>query len=267
MNRKPAVAGTFYPSEKPALEKQILEFLKTAASPTPEKIKSPQKELAGLIVPHAGYLYSGAVAGKGYRKLLGLDPEKEWEILLLGPSHYIGFRGSSISLANTWETPLGKVKVSPRAKKMVSQFIQNIPQAHQKEHSIEVQLPFISEILWKYSILPIICGEIEPELMAIELENQLKKNTILIASSDLSHYLAYDQAKEIDHMTIQAILDLDVMEMERIGDACGKIPILVLMHLARLKNWEPEIIDYQNSGDTAGDKKHVVGYCAIAFWK
>ncbi|MBU0636393.1 AmmeMemoRadiSam system protein B [Candidatus Micrarchaeota archaeon] len=255
--RSMAAAGSFYPIEKKELEQELSGYLKG----TPKKLAG---KLKAIIAPHAGYIYSGAVAGKAFQLFQQL-PRKEWEILLLGPSHTMAFEGASISLAEQWETPLGTVPVSKRATKMVSRIIQNIEEAHFQEHDLEVEIPFLQKTLKQFSIIPIVAGMIDGKVLAIELENQLKKNTLLVVSSDLSHYLPHKQAVKVDSKTIQAILELNTEKIEEIGDACGKIPIITLLHLAKKKKWKPVLLDYKNSGDTAGDKSRVVGYAAIAF--
>ncbi len=258
MIREPAVAGIFYPAQKKELEKQVNEFLK--AKPTALKGK-----LKALIVPHAGYLYSGIVAGKAFQLLKKLNQKTEWEIFLLGPSHTMAFEGACLSLAEQWQTPLGTVKVSKRAKEFLSPLVHDFETAHWQEHCLEVQIPFLQQTLSRFSIIPMVAGFVDANVLAIKLEKKLRENTLFIASSDLSHYLSYEKAVEKDQKTIQAILGLDIEKMEKIGDACGKTPILTLMHIAKQKNWKPTLLEYQNSGDTAGDKKRVVGYAAIAF--
>jgi AmmeMemoRadiSam system protein B len=256
--REPAVAGLFYPAEKKELQKQVRAFLKGKPAATKGKLKA-------LIVPHAGYVYSGGVAGKGFQLLKGLNPKTEWEFILLGPSHTVAFEGAGLSQAEKWKTPLGTVFISKRANEFLSPFLRHFENAHGQEHCLEVQLPFLQEAIEKFSIIPIVAGEIDSEALAIELESKLTEKTVFIASSDLSHYLSYEKAVEKDQATIQAILELDIEKMEKNGDACGKTPILVLMHIAKQKNWKPVLLEYKNSGDTAGDKKRVVGYVSIAF--
>ncbi len=258
MIREAAVAGTFYPSEKKGLEKQVNEFLK--GKPTTLKGK-----LKALIVPHAGYIYSGSVTGKGFQLVQQLDQKTDWEILLLGPSHTIAFEGASLSTVEQWKTPLGIVNVSKRANQFLSPLVHGFETAHWQEHCLEAQIPFLQQTLSRFSIIPMVAGIVDANVLAIELENKLQENTLFVASSDLSHYLPYEKAVEKDQKTIQAILGMDAEKMEKEGDACGKTPILVLMHLAQQKGWKPFLLEYKNSGDTAGDKKRVVGYAAIAF--
>ncbi len=258
MIREPAVAGIFYPTQKKELEKQVNEFLK--AKPTALKGK-----LKALIVPHAGYLYSGIVAGKAFQLLKKLNQKTEWEVFLLGPSHTMAFEGAALSLAEQWKNPLGTVKVSKRAKEFLSLLVHDFETAHWQEHCLEVQIPFLQQTLSRFSIIPMVAGLVDAEVLAIELENKLRENTLFIASSDLSHYLPCEKAVEKDQKTIQAVLGMDIKKMEKEGDACGKTPILALMHIAKEKGWKPFLLEYKNSGDTAGDKKRVVGYAAIAF--
>jgi AmmeMemoRadiSam system protein B len=258
VKREPAVAGLFYPGKKKELEQLVHDFLAG-------KKNALKGELKALLVPHAGYVYSGGTAGKAFRLLKKLNQRREWEIMLLGPSHTMGFEGVSLSEAETWKTPLGTVPVSKRARQFLSPVIRPFEAAHEQEHCLEVQLPFLQETLSRFSIIPLVTGYCEPEILAIELENKLAKNVLLIASSDLSHYFPYEKAVEKDRKTIQAILTGDIPAMEEKGEACGKTAILTVMRLAQKKNWKAVLLEYKNSGDTAGTKEKVVGYASIAF--
>ena len=254
--REPAVAGTFYPAEKTELEKMLNVFLEGERPKIQGKIRA-------LLVPHAGYIYSGPVAGKAFRLLP--PAKKETKVILLGPAHTRGFPGASVSRMDAWQTPLGNVAIHPDSKRIIGPEIQNIEEAHFQEHCLEVQLPFLQMTLGKFSIVPIIAGMTDPTALSKEIEKMMGRDDLLVISSDLSHYLAYAKAKETDQKTIKAIMDLDVEEMDAIGDACGKTPILTLIEIAKKKKWTPRLLDYCNSGDTAGDPKRVVGYAAMVF--
>jgi AmmeMemoRadiSam system protein B len=251
--RYPAVAGMFYPSSSKELEKVIGEFLEKV-----EKRHLPG-EVKGLIVPHAGYVYSGPVAASGFKLLEGGGKK----IIILGPSHFMPLQGASFSDADYWQTPLGKVSVD---KPKEEEPLVNVPQAHLQEHSLEVQLPFLQSVLKDFSIMPIVTGEVAPSELYKALERYIDSETIVIASSDLSHYNSYERAKEIDSESNEAISSMETIRMQGI-DACGKTPILTLAHIASSFGWKPMLLDYRNSGDTAGDKEHVVGYSAYAFYK
>ncbi|MEM5777252.1 MAG: AmmeMemoRadiSam system protein B [Candidatus Aenigmatarchaeota archaeon] len=250
MIRKAVVAGSFYPKEKNMLEKMIDGFLEKAKV---EKINSK-----GFVMPHAGYIYSGQVAAYGYKIISYLKPKK---VILLGPSHFIPFVGSSISTADYWETPLGKVKV----ERVKSTFL-DFPAAHHYEHSIEVQLPFLQRVLKKFSIIPISIGDDDFNDVAKEITKLIDNKTIIIASSDLSHYYDYETAIKIDSLANEAVPKLDINKAKKI-EACGKIGILALMKIAKKNGWSGKKLFYANSGDTAGDKSQVVGYGCYVFYE
>lgn len=250
MIRKSVAAGSFYPKEKEKLEKMIDLFL--------QKVEVDKINAKGFVMPHAGYIYSGQVAAYGYKIIKSLKVER---VILLGPSHFIPFVGSSISTVDYWETPLGKVKVD----KVKTTFL-DFPAAHQYEHSIEVQLPLLQKVLKQFSIIPISIGDDDFNEIAEEVNKLVDEKTIIIASSDLSHYYDYDTAIKIDNLANEAIPKLDINKAKKI-EACGKIGILALMKIAKKNGWNGKKLFYANSGDTAGDKSQVVGYGCYAFYE
>jgi len=276
--RQPAVAGLFYPSEPAALRRAIDGYLKEAKD---YKLSS----VRAIIVPHAGYQYSGLTAAHAY-KLVSGKPYKT--VVVLAPSHYALFNGASVCGADEFETPLGRVPISPLAKELAKQkpFVAEAPcrvqrpawarqsprQAppvgedtpHTWEHSDEVQVPFLQQSLKGFAVVPIIFGRVDPAEAARVLADKLDDQTLLVASSDLSHYYPYERAREMDKKCVDAICRLDIESMAG-QEACGKDPILCVMQIARQKGWTAQMLDYRNSGDTAGDKNGVVGYSAIAF--
>jgi len=256
--REPAVAGTFYPGNEKELEKMVEKFLDTEST----KLDG---ELKGIIVPHAGYTYSGIVAGKAFSLLRELDQSRKWRVVLLGPSHTVGFNGASISKEEKWLTPLGEVRVED-CSKYLSEIIVDFPASHLQEHSLEVQLPFLQKTLENFVLLPLAIGQVEPKELALELEKMLGENTLIVVSSDLSHYYPDKTAKEIDAVCNEGIPSLDVDSLVDC-EACGKIGILSLMHLAKKLGWKGHFIDYKTSGDISGNKSQVVGYGAYAFTK
>jgi MEMO1 family protein len=248
--REPVVAGMFYPKSKTELDKMIEKFFAQC-----NKIESKSSKLRALIVPHAGYVYSGIVAASGYSLLQGKKFER---IIILGPSHALSFLGAAFDTHSNWMTPLGSVTVS----NFIAKNIRLLPQAHQAEHSIEVQIPFIQKVLKKSSICPIALGlspNITDDLLSI-----LDEKTFLIVSSDLSHYLSYDEARKVDNETIKRICNLENVDFE---SACGAEGINILLHIAKKKAWKPQVLDFKNSGDTAGSKMQVVGYCCVGFYE
>lgn len=276
--REPAVAGLFYPGEEAALSRNLDRLLQAA----PER---PVARLRGLVCPHAGYEYSGPCAAMAYKALAGQSVET---VIVMGPSHYAWFQGACIPNAETYRTPLGLVPISPKAKALakVAPFmlepqcpVQRPPWSRQApkptpepgqdtpetwEHSVEVQVPFLQKVLKDFKLLPVVIGEADPEAIAKGLAAALDDKTVVVASTDLSHYHSYSAAKELDNRCVKAICNGDIGQM-RTQEACGKTPVLALMHLARLKGWKAQLLDYRNSGDATGDKDRVVGYTAVAF--
>jgi hypothetical protein len=252
MIREPAVAGAFYPEEAGELEGMIRKFLSDA-----KEVKVTGR-LRGLVVPHAGYIYSGPIAAYGYKLLAKQGFERA---IIIGPSHYASF-GACEAGAEFWKTPLGMVRARSFGG---SRLISVHPETHAQEHCIEVQLPFLQEINKKFEILPLLCGIVDPAELADEVAGWIDDGTVVIASSDLSHYNEYGLAKKIDSIANEAVPALDISRFEREGDACGKAAILTLMHIAKKMGWKGKLLDYRNSGDTAGPKSEVVGYGCYAF--
>src|SRR3989338_7023560 len=232
--RKAAVAGMFYPRDKEEIESMIDNFLDNI----------PPIELEGnlraLIVPHAGYIYSGQTAAFGY-SLLKKYKNKKLKIILLGPSHFAYFDDVASDLNDYWETPFGKVKVSE------NNFLK-LESAHSREHCLEVQLPFLQKTLNNFEILPLVACDVNPKKISKQITNILDENSIIVISSDLSHYNSYETAVKIDKNTISTILKLDYGNAFEEADACGKIPILAVMDIAKSLKWKCKLLDYKNSG-------------------
>ncbi|MGC8828451.1 MAG: AmmeMemoRadiSam system protein B [Verrucomicrobiia bacterium] len=276
--REPAVAGLFYPKSPSALTEMIDKYLNEAPD---VKIA----DLRGLVCPHAGYIYSGPVAAYGYKQLIG---KRYKTVILLAPSHYALFRGASVCSAELYRTPLGEVKISPKASQIskrppfiaesparvqrpgwATESSREIPEfgkdtPHTWEHSDEVQVPFLQRVLKDFELIPIIVGDCNAEQAAKVLNEFIDDETLIVASSDLSHYLPYESARSVDNRCIKTICELDLRSIET-QEACGRIPIAILMHIATMRGWKPQLLNYRNSGDTAGDKRAVVGYASIAF--
>ena len=277
--REPAVAGMFYPADAKALSRALDNLLGNAPA-------HPIPQVRGLVCPHAGYEYSGQTAAIGYKTLAGRQIET---VILLAPTHYAWFSGASIPNAEAYRTPLGLVPISEKAKALVGippfvaepqcrvqrppwwrQAPKAAPEPGQDtpetwEHSAEVQVPFLQKVAGKFKLLPILLGEVDPERVAKVLADRIDDKTIVVASSDLSHYHPYAAAKTLDGRCVKAICDLDIEGMKD-QEACGKTPILALMHLAKLKGWKARLLDARNSGDATGEKDSVVGYSAVAFY-
>jgi|SRR5208283_5028879 len=275
--REPAVAGLFYPRDPAELSKMIDSCLAAARV-------QPVGDLKALICPHAGYPYSGPVAAYGYKLLAGHHFDT---VVVMGPSHYAEVRAGSVANAGIYRTPLGDVPVSAKAGRLAlarpfeleppcpvqrpdwwlesSRRAPAVDTAETWEHSVEVEIPFLQRTLGRFELVPVVCGEIDPARAAKALLPFLDDRTLVVASSDLSHYYTYDRARELDRGCVDAICRLDIEAMES-QEACGRIPILILMHVAKERGWRPRLLDRRNSGDTAGDKSRVVGYAAIAFY-
>jgi AmmeMemoRadiSam system protein B len=253
ITRPPAVAGSFYPADGETLSDTVDGLLDDAVPP--ELDVDPRM----LIVPHAGYIYSGPVAATGYRLLFrSVTPPRR--IVLLGPSHFTPLQGVAASGVDSFRTPLGDVAVdaAPSAGVVAD------PAAHQGEHSLEVQLPFLQVILADFTVLPLLAGNIPPDATAdvlAEILDQTKGFGVI--SSDLSHYLDYDSARIRDERTAKAITELRAQDMQW-DDACGLTAVQAALLVARRRGWQCRLLDLRNSGDTAGDKQRVVGYGAFA---
>ena len=254
--RLPAVAGSFYPDDPATLKRIVRKYLTKADG------RRVSGRIRGLVSPHAGYIYSGIVAAAGYSQI----DQKIRTVIVLAPSHHIAFRGASIPEGLTaYRTPLGDVRLSTLAFRLRhSPGFTSVPQAHEREHAIEVQLPFLQVALEMFEIVPILMGSIDPEMLARAIIPFIGKNTLIIASSDLSHYYSYNTARRLDRFCNEAIPAIDFSKMA-LCEACGKLPILTLMHIAKIEGWKGILIEYKNSGDTAGNKDRVVGYASIAF--
>ncbi len=264
--RKPAFAGSFYPDTPEKLSiiiKQLVSRVKSAHVNHP-----PHTSLKALIIPHAGYIYSGWTAAHISTAVNG---NRFSRIIVMGPDHHIGFEGCSVSDAAAWETPLGRIPLDESADQLRGNkaLFQAIPASDRIEHSVEVVLPYLQYFFKKFELIPIVCGRGRDlaEKTAAALDPLLDQNTLLVASSDLSHYLPYQEAIVKDRETIASILALNTDELiKRENAACGKVPILVLIDMARRHHWQPVLLHYSNSGDTAGDRSRVVGYASIAFY-
>lgn len=253
--RKPAVAGAFYPAEKDILENIIDEDLKICEKP---KIEG---EIKAIIVPHAGYVYSGVVAAAGYN-LIKNHPAKK--VLLIGPAHYVLFKGAAVPESTVWEMPMGKVNVH---KLSTSELVIENESPFVEEHSLEVQVPFLQRVMKDFELYPLCLGEVNPEALANELKDFASREDVLIVvSSDLSHFYTYTEANELDKRANEYLPKLDI-ENARNVEACGIKGIMTLLHLAKMLGLKGHFVDYKNSGDTAGEKSRVVGYGCYAFTK
>lgn len=256
--RPAAVAGMFYPADKHQLQAMIQSYLEHV---TPEGVLPK-----AVIAPHAGYVYSGPIAASVYARLKpGFGIIRR--VALLGPAHRVGFRGCAVSSALWFATPLGDVPLDREACQalMALPFVKELDQAHAREHSLEVHLPFLQEVLGAFTLVPIVVGDASPEQVATILEALWGgEETLIVVSSDLSHYHDYATAQRMDAATSRAI---ETLNPEAIGfeDACGRLPMCGLLLAAKKRGMKAETIDLRNSGDTAGPRDQVVGYGAYVF--
>ena len=257
--RAPAVAGSFYPADPGRLERAVREHLAQAAPPDGRRPKA-------LVAPHAGYVYSGPVAGSAFRTL-ETAREAVSRVVLLGPSHFVAIDGLALSTASAFATPLGEVSVAGGAAERLAELSQVLraDRPHAREHSLEVELPFLQLALGRFELVPLAVGDAEPDQVAEVLDLLWGGDeTLIVVSTDLSHYLDYATARARDRATADAILRLDEGAIGE-SDACGRMPLRGLLRAARAHGLKARELDLRSSGDTAGGRDQVVGYGAFAF--
>ncbi|GAB4119688.1 MAG: hypothetical protein Fur0026_10100 [Sideroxydans sp.] len=255
-NRPPAVAGSFYPADPRRLALDLHRFL--AAAATARLIPK------ALIVPHAGYMYSGAIAASAYATLRPIAARIR-RVVLLGPTHRVAVSGLALPAATTFTTPLGEIKLDTGAMRELTRLPQVVVSdaVHAQEHSLEVQLPFLQTVLQDFTLVPLAVGDATAEEVAAVLEDVWGgPETLIVISSDLSHYLPAEVAQQIDRATADEILHLHPVPSHQ--QACGATPINGLLLAARQHHLQPHLLDLRNSGDTAGPHDSVVGYAAFA---
>ncbi|WP_224248468.1 AmmeMemoRadiSam system protein B [Hyalangium gracile] len=257
--RPAAVAGAFYPESREQLAATVDRLLSEVPS-------RPGQVPKALVVPHAGYVYSGPIAATAYSRLLGTPPHFR-RVVLLGPAHRVPFRGLALPDAEGLETPLGVLPVSAEGVAAAARLpqVSSSARAHAHEHSLEVQLPFLQRVLPGVPVVPLVVGSASAEQVAEVLEQLWDGDeTLILISSDLSHYLPYEKARAADRETADRILALDAEHLDT-EQACGAIPLTGLLLAARRRGLRVQELDLRNSGDTAGDHSRVVGYGAFAF--
>lgn len=253
--RQPAVADAFYPGDAGQLKQMLDTFLvgKTPAAAPPK----------ALIVPHAGYIYSGPIAASAYATIAPLR-ETITRVVLMGPSHRVALRGLASSRADAFATPLGEIALDHVAIEQALTLPQVclMDEAHAFEHSLEVQLPFLQRLLARFSLVPFVVGSARPEAVAEVLDLLWGGDeTLIVISSDLSHYLSDEDARRSDAATSAAIESLRGQDI-REDQACGALPVKALLQVARRRGLAARTLDLRNSGDTAGPRDQVVGYGA-----
>ena len=262
--RKPAVSGSFYPAERDVLARQMALYLSEAGN-APDLGDPVPKAIIG---PHAGYVYSGPVAARAYARLAAARGRIS-RVVLIGPSHHVAFRGLVVDASDAWETPCGTVALDAGAIARVRQLpmVGELDAAHTREHALEVHLPFLQHVLGDFRLVPIVVGDAPPEAVTAVLDAVWGgPETLIVVSTDLSHYLGYDACQRLDASTAEAIERFDE---DAIGstEACGQVPTRGLLRAARQRGMTIERLDLRNSGDTAGPRDRVVGYGAWALYE
>jgi AmmeMemoRadiSam system protein B len=256
--RNPAVAGLFYPGDPRELHAMIEGYLRSA------RVDGIVPK--AIIAPHAGYIYSGPIAASAYA-LLKPARGRITRVVLLGPAHRVGFHGLALPSSEYFMTPLGRITIDRETVDKISRLpqIRVMDAAHAQEHSLEVHLPFLQEVLGQFSLLPLVVGDAEPEDVGEVLEVLWGgPETLIVISSDLSHYHDYKTAQKLDRATSQAIEQLRPEDIQY-DHACGRNPVNGLLHVARRLGLKAKTVDLRNSGDTAGTRDRVVGYGAYIF--
>ena len=253
--REPVAAGSWYPGDKVTLKAAVRKYLSNA------KKAELNGTIKAIIVPHAGYRFSGQVAAAAFKQI----DNSYATVILLGPSHTYPLNGASILNVTHYKTPIGEIPLSKKVKELLKEdIIKTVPEAHAQEHSLEIELPFLQETLTDFELIPILVGKINQNKFKEALLKHIDDKTLIVVSADLSHYHPYDEAKQLDSYSIDRIMNLD---SQGILDAEIDAPwaVSTLLEIAKNKKWIPLLLYYANSGDITGDKSAVVGYSAIVF--
>ena len=261
--RSPAVAGTFYPADPDTLRRQVAGFLAEAGNAPPDDMLPK-----AIIGPHAGYIYSGPVAARAYARLLTARGRIR-RVVLIGPSHYVGFQGLAVDTAEAWNMPQGRVALDSDAIARLRQLpmVGTLDAAYAREHALEVHVPFLQHVLGDFRLVPIVAGDVPPDAVAAAFEALWGgPETLFVISTDLSHYLDYAACRQTDAQTAEAIERMDVDALGP-SQACGAVPTRGLLLAARRRGLRIERLDLRNSGDTAGGRDRVVGYGAWALYE
>lgn len=257
--KRPVVAGLFYPGTKNELKATLGDLMHATDATSNERP-------CALIAPHAGYQYSGPVAASAYATLAPWADEIR-RVVVLAPSHRVGFRGIATSSADVFRTPLGDIPVDRTAVQQLRGLsgVLTLDEAFAEEHALEVQLPFLQTVLPAFELVPLVVGEADSDDVSRVIDFLMSPETLTVVSSDLSHFLDYQSCQQRDRSTTALIED---MREDEIGphDACGAYPVRGLLKSARRRGWRVRTLDLRNSGDTAGDKSRVVGYGAYEFY-
>jgi hypothetical protein len=263
--RYPAVAGQFYPGEAEQLKRSVEKYL-AAAVRVADNVRANEQPPKAIIAPHAGYIYSGPIAGTAFSYLAQANGDVK-RAVLMGPAHWAATRGLATSAADAFATPLGRIAVDRDSNQAIESLkqVSVFEKAHTREHCLEVQLPFLQMLFSDIEIVPLVVGDASPTEVAEVLEDLWGgPETIVVVSSDLSHYHDYATATKLDRETSERI---EAFQMVSEGQACGRKAINGLLHLAKQRRMRVKTVDLRNSGDTAGPRDRVVGYGAYVFWE
>ena len=257
--KRPVVAGLFYPSSAEELRSTLQSLMETATV-------RPEDRPHAIIAPHAGYQYSGPVAANAYATLATWADQIR-RVVVLAPSHRLGFSGIASSSADVFQTPLGDIPVDQDAVREARMLpgVHELDEAFAQEHALEVQLPFLQTVLPEFALVPLVVGDAHSDDVSRIIDQFCGPETLIVVSSDLSHFHDYASCQERDRSTTALIEEL---REEQIGpyEACGAFPVRGLLKSARRHGWRVRTLDLRNSGDTAGDKSRVVGYGAYEFY-
>lgn len=252
--RKAFCSGSWYENNPYELQEEIKVYL--------ENVKTVIKSVKAVIVPHAGYIYSGQVAAYSFKQI----PKTTKKIIIMGTMHHYYMKGICALDYDYLETPMGNIKVSKDVKDLISKGIAEfVQQADINEHSIEIELPFLKYCLNNFEIVPLLVGEVDSGWFAKELLNYIDENTVVVVSVDLSHFYSYEEAVKLDTKTIDTILALDDKSVPDL-EIDSPYAVMTLINICRILKWTPELLMYKNSGDITGDKRKVVGYASIVFY-
>ena len=261
--RKDAVAGQFYPAESQEIEKMFAHYNKIIDESLQDKSVLELKPRA-IIVPHAGYVYSAFTANIAFRVLKNSHAKR---VVVIGPSHRVYLDGVSVARYDSYETPFGALKIDTLlADELIERFgLHFQPDAH-AEHSTEVQMPFVKNYLSDASVLELVYGQEDSAHLARVIDYLLEDDeTVVVISTDLSHYYDIDKANKLDSICLDAVSKLSPEELHQGCEACGKIGIEAMLSVAKEKAYKPVLLDYRTSADASGDKSQVVGYMSAAF--
>ena len=261
--RPAAVAGFFYPADPQELRRVVQGCLAEGRGRLADlRLGRPK----ALVAPHAGYVYSGPIAGTAFAAIERYADAIR-RVVLLGPSHRVAFRGLALSSAQSFSTPIGEIALDPQAGARLAgmPLVRVLDAAHAEEHSLEVELPFLQEMLRDWVLLPICAGDANADEVALVIEALWGGDeTLVLVSSDLSHYLDYETARRRDAAASAAIEALRPEGLDA-DSACGRVPLRGLLVAARAHGLAARTLDLRSSGDTAGSRDRVVGYGAYAF--